>query len=77
MRTIVVTKHLDRNTKRCEVLLCYELTEGVTNQEKIFFIVELDLFTSETITLLEPKKFSATIFSAIVNIEDLTFNFPL
>jgi hypothetical protein len=29
---IAMTKHLDNNTKCFEVLLCYDLMEGVTNK---------------------------------------------
>jgi len=53
VRTIIVTKHLDNNIKRLEVLLCYDLMKGVTYEdEKIVFVAKLDLFTIETITLL-------------------------
>jgi hypothetical protein len=68
MLTIVVTKHLDSNTKRFEVLLCYDLMEGVTDEEEqIFFAIELNLFTFGTITLSELKILNATIFGAKVN----------
>jgi hypothetical protein len=57
MRTIVMTKHLDINTKRFEVLLSYDLIEGVTNEEEeIFSVAELDLLTIGIIALLETKK---------------------
>jgi hypothetical protein len=40
MQTIDVTKHLNSNTKCHEVLLCYNLMEGVIGKEKeIFFII--------------------------------------
>jgi hypothetical protein len=58
VRTIVMTKHLDTNTKCFEVLLFYILTEGVTNKEKeMFFVAKLDLFTIGTITLLKNEIF--------------------
>jgi hypothetical protein len=34
VQTIVVTKHLDNNTKCLEVLLCYDLMEGVIDEKK-------------------------------------------
>jgi hypothetical protein len=39
-------------------------------------VVEVDLFTLGTITLWEPKVFSATIFGVKVGTEDFMFNFP-
>jgi hypothetical protein len=33
MWTIVVTKHMDNNTRRPKVLLCYKLMEGVTYEK--------------------------------------------
>ncbi len=75
--TIVVTKHLDSNTKRPEVLLCYDMMEGVIDKEaKILLTIELDLFMLGTITLPKLEILSAIIFSAKVGIEDLMFNLP-
>jgi hypothetical protein len=37
MQTIIVTKHLDNNSKFHEVLLCYNLMKGVINKEEILF----------------------------------------
>jgi len=48
----------------------------ITNEEEIFFVVELNLFTIRTITLSESKKINYVISNAKVNIEDLMFNFP-
>jgi len=77
MITIIVTKHLDSNTKCLKVLLCYDLTEGVIDKkEKILFVAKLDLFTIGTITLPKLEIFNAAIFSEKTNIEDLMFNFP-
>jgi hypothetical protein len=71
VRTIVVTKHLDNNTKDPKVL-CYDMMEGVMEEEEeIFFAIDLNLFTFETITLPKPKKFNVK-----VGTEDLMFNFP-
>jgi hypothetical protein len=75
--TIVVTKHLDSNTKRPQVLLCYDMMEGVIDKEaKILLIIKLDLFMLGTITLPNLEILSAIIFGAKVGIEDLTFNLP-
>ncbi len=52
MLLIVVTKHLDNNTKCLEVLFCYDMMEGVIDEEaKIPLTVEFCLFTLKTITL--------------------------
>ncbi len=76
MQTIVVTKHLDNNTKCPKVLMCYDLMEGIIDkEEEIFFVAELDMFIIETITLWELKIFNAIIFDVEVNIEDFTLNF--
>jgi hypothetical protein len=37
--TIVITKHLDRNTKCLKVMLCYDFMERVTNEKKDFLLV--------------------------------------
>jgi hypothetical protein len=51
--------------------------EGVTYEKKeIFFIIEPNLFTLWTITLLERKIFNATIFGVAVKTKDPMFNFP-
>jgi len=34
IHTIVVTKHLDSNTKRSKVLLCYNFVNEITNEEE-------------------------------------------
>jgi len=62
---------LDSNIKHPKVL-CYDLMEGVIEEEKeIFFTTKLNLFTFETITLLELE-----IFIVEVDTKDLMFNFP-
>ncbi len=49
---ILVTKHLDVNTKQPKVLLYYDFANDITNEEEeIFFQEELELFTIRTITL--------------------------
>jgi hypothetical protein len=77
VRIIVVSKHLDSNTKRLDVLLCYDMMEGVIDKEaKIFLIIELDLFTLRIITLPKLEMFNVAIFGAKVDVKDLTFNLP-
>jgi hypothetical protein len=34
IRTIAITKHLDSNTKRLQVLLCYDFVNIITNEEE-------------------------------------------
>ncbi len=71
VRTIAVTKHLDNNTKNLKVL-CYDLMEGVIEEEEeIFFYNRLEFVTFETITLPKPKRLNVK-----VGIKDLMFNFP-
>jgi hypothetical protein len=45
-------------------------------RRKIFLVVKLNLFTFETITLLESKILNATIFGVEIGTKELTFNFP-
>lgn len=76
MQTIIVTKHLDSNTKHFKVLLCYNLMEGITyEEEEISFAREPNLPTLGTITLPKPKIFNVAIFGAEVDTKDLLFNF--
>ncbi len=60
----MVTKHLDSNTKRLEVLLCYDFANEVTNEEEdVLLALESNLFAIDTITL--PKlKVLAMMFDA-------------
>jgi hypothetical protein len=52
MQTIIVTKHLDSNSKHLEVLLRYYVMEGVRNEkEEIFLTSYSNLFALGTITL--------------------------
>ncbi len=77
VQTIAVTTHLGSNTKRHQVLMCYDLMEGITyEEEEIFFIIKPNLFTLWTITLLEQKILNATIFGVVIRTKDPTFNFP-
>lgn len=52
IKTMVVTKKLSNNIKWSKVLMCYELVEGIMNEEeKYIFVIKLDLFSIKTITL--------------------------
>jgi hypothetical protein len=52
--TIAITKHLDNNIKRQELLLCYDFVNGVIDEEEdVLLVVELNLFAISTITFLE------------------------
>jgi hypothetical protein len=74
--TIVITKHLDNNTKLSNIMLRYDSMEGVTNQkEKIFFAIGPDLLTIDTITLLGSKILTIVIIDAKFGSGDLNFNF--
>ncbi len=65
MQIIIVTKHLDNNTKHLELLLCYDLMEGIIDkEEEIFLVAKLYLFTLGTITLSKPKILNIVIFGA-------------
>lgn len=77
--TIVVAKHLDKNTKWLEVLFCYNFMEGVTNKEEdVLLFVDSNLFVIEIITLPKPKPKITTIVVTKLDIDndDITFNFP-
>jgi hypothetical protein len=76
MQTISITKHLDSNTKRPEVLLCYDLMKSVMDKkEEIFFIEKPDLFTIGIITLPKPKILNVAFFGAEVGTKDLMSKF--
>jgi hypothetical protein len=69
IHTIIVTKHLDSNTKCLEVLLCYDFVNEITNEEKdVLLVVKLDLFTIGTITLLELKILAIMAVDAKIDI---------
>ncbi len=52
IKTMVVTKKLNNKIKWSKVLMCYELVEGIMNEEeKNIFVIKLDLFSIKTITL--------------------------
>jgi hypothetical protein len=51
VRTISINK-LGAKTKRPQVFVCYDLMEGLTNEEKnIIFEIELELFSIGKITI--------------------------
>lgn len=79
--TTANTKHLDGNTKPHEVLLCYDFTNGVTDEEEeVLLQAKLNLFTIGTITLLESEIGTLVLTTKILGVyfgtEDLTFDFP-
>ncbi len=68
VQTISITKHLDSDTKRPKVLLCYDMMDNIIDKkEEIFFIAKPNLFTIGFITLPESKILNATIFGAKVS----------
>jgi len=80
VRTIIVIKHLDGNTKWPKVLFCYDFMNGVTNEEDILLQVELDLFTISTITLPKLEIGTLVLIIKVLGVDsstkDLTFDFP-
>jgi hypothetical protein len=65
----MITKHLDSNTKWLEVLFCYDFVNKVTDEEKNeLLVVELDLFTIDTIILLESKILAIVAVDAKISI---------
>ncbi len=67
LQPITITKHLDNNNKHLEVLLCYDMIEGVTNKEEIFLATKPYLFTIETIALPKLEIFNDVIFGVEIN----------
>ncbi len=68
--TIIVRKHLDSNTKRLELLFCYNFINTITDEEEdMILVAELNLFTIGTITLLKPKIFTSVAVDAKTNID--------
>ncbi len=66
IRMILVTKRLDVNTKWPKVLLCYDFTNDITNEEEeILLQVELELFTIGTISLPKLETVMCYIFPEI------------
>jgi hypothetical protein len=63
VRTISINKKLRVETRRPQVLVCYDLMEGLTNEEEdMIFEIELELFSisiiifsNETISLLNVR----------------------
>jgi hypothetical protein len=52
VKTILVNKKLGAETKRPQVLICYDLMEGVTYEEEdMIFETKLELFSISTITI--------------------------
>jgi hypothetical protein len=70
IRTIVVIKHLGVKVKQLEVLLCYNIQNGIINEkENIIFARELKLFSINTIILLDTFQYVKTIKSNHKNIK--------
>jgi hypothetical protein len=75
IQTILVTKHLDANTKQPKVLLCYDFANGIIDEEEeILLQAKPKLITIETITL--PK--SSIVLNVVpkIGLEELKFDFP-
>ncbi len=50
--TILVTKQFSVQTKRLEVLVCYDFHFGISDEKKdVMFAIELDLISIGTITI--------------------------
>ncbi len=70
VHTITLTKHLDNNTKRLELLLCYDFVNGITDEEEYMLLaVELDLFGIGTIILLESIILATIVVDAKIDID--------
>jgi len=83
VHTIVVTKHLDNDTKCLEVLLFYNFVNGITNEEEdMLLVIELKLFIISAITLPKPKILVVVTANAKIDIDlkidtnNLIFDFP-
>jgi hypothetical protein len=69
VHTIVVTKHLDSNTKCPKVLLCQNFVNGFTYEEEdMLLVAEPDLFITDTITLSELKILVVMVTDAKIGI---------
>lgn len=73
--TIIVTKHLDVNTKQPKVILYYDFANGITNELEILLQSELELFTIGMITLSELGTLMSDVILKIGS-EELKFDFP-
>ncbi len=77
--TIVVAKHLDKNTKRPKMLFGYDFMEGVTNKKlDVLLFTNSNLFLIEIITLpkLEQKITTIVVTKLDVDNDDITLDFP-
>jgi len=69
VQTIVITKHLDKNIKMTKVLHCYDFMNGITNkEEEVLLQTKLDLFTIDTITLLEPEMGTSVLTTKLLGV---------
>ncbi len=63
-----VTKYLGSEVRRLEVLLCYDYQNGITYEEEdIIFAIELELFSTRAINLLETLQYVKTIDVGIMD----------
>jgi hypothetical protein len=70
IRTISANKKLGAKTKRPRILVCYDLLEGLINEEEdLIFDTELKLFSIGTITILEE-----TILLLSIRVSDIKIN---
>jgi hypothetical protein len=54
VKTILVNKKLGAKTRRAQIFVCYDLLEGLANEEEdLIFKIELELFSIGTITISE------------------------
>jgi hypothetical protein len=61
---------LGNNTKRLEVLFCYNFVNGVTYEEEdMLLVVKLDLFTINTITLPESEILAMVVANEKINVD--------
>jgi hypothetical protein len=71
VKTIIVTKWLDRTTNRPKVLLCYNFINGVTYEYiEVFFVVKLDIISIITISLPLDLKTKSSNFG-IIEVKEL------
>jgi glycerol-3-phosphate responsive antiterminator len=50
-KTILVNKKLGVETKKPQIFICYDLMEGLTNEENLIFEIEPKLFSIGIITI--------------------------
>ncbi len=68
VKTIKVTKHLGGEVRRPKVLLYYNYQNGITDED-IIFVIEPNLVSIGTISLLETIQFVKTTYVEIMVID--------